>query len=247
MVWGATPLGTLPVEGGVANAQAAPRVEAHAFVGVHKLLQAHPSGVAAVRGGSSFSVFTASASAVDAVTVLMSVSPTLAEPVTFAVAGAGNPVVVGYVTQLDGSFLITVVGLIPQEEYSITAISGYDVVVVEFTALQAQAGQGYKILEAITYAYGKQIQDLAGQPSAKLTRDLGLFDTVAVVSSTLGFPPAGWLRIGSLVVEYTAKTTQSFTLLEPVVRYPIIAIGARITLMTDNLTPDGAGFGTESY
>lgn len=246
MVWGGTPFGGLPPEGEVATAQARPLALGSASVGAYKVLATHPRGVSRVHGGG-LTLYVTSAEAIDALTVLMTVSPTLAEPVTFTVSGLGNPVVLGYVLQLDGSFLVTVLGLIPGEDYVILATSGYDAAPAPFTALTAQTGTGYKILEAITYAAGKQLQELAGQPACRLEADLDIYATIVHVTSTLGFPQRGWIRVGSLLLEYLSKTSQSFTLREAALRYPLIAQGARITLAVDMVTPDGAGFGTESF
>lgn len=246
MAWGSTPFGSLPSEGGVATVQAHPLAQGSASAGAYKVLAIHPRGVSRVQGGD-LRLYVTSAEAVDAITVLMTVSPTLAEPVTFTVSGPGNPVVLGYVLQLDGSFLVTVLGLIPGEDYVIMAASGYNEAPAPFTALIAQAGTGYKIIEAITYAAGKQMQELAGQPACRLKADLDIYATVVYVTSTLGFPQRGWLRVGSLLLEYLSKTSQSFTLREAALRYPLIAQGARVTLAVDMVTPDGAGFGTGNF
>jgi hypothetical protein len=224
MAWGAAPHGSLPTAGATEVANAHPAVGA----------AAHLEVVA----------FSASAVAVDAVTVTYTVTPSLTGTVTLTVTGPGDPVVLGYVVQLDGSYLVTVLGMIPLQSYIIEATSGPYTVPAGYTALPGDTRAGYRILEALTYAAGKQVQDLSGVPACQMVTDFDVFDTVMYVTSTLGFPPAGYLRVSGLLLEYTSKTSQSFTFPAPVLRYPLIPQGTPVFLASDWVTPDGAGFGT---
>lgn len=175
------------------------------------------------------------------------VSPQLGSPVVFSVSGPGDPVVLGYTVQLDGSYLVTILGGIPLEAYTLTAGDGVSTVSAAFVWASEGEPNGYKILEALTYAFGKQVQEIAGAPCTRIINNLEPFDTIVQVTSTLGFPRIGWIRIGAMLVEYVSKTSQSFTLRTPLLRYPVITAGTRVLLAVELITPDGAGVGTEGY
>lgn len=243
MTWGSQPYGSLPTSGATEVVETHPRVVPTTTVGTYRVLALHPCAVPSMH--LSLLSFIATAAPVDAVVVLYTISPALAGTVVFTVTGPGDPVVLGYTVQLDGSYLVTVIGLIPLQEYVIAASNGLYAVPAEFTALAGVVPSGYKLLEALTYAAGKQLQDLSGMPACKLLTNLDVFDDTLYVSSTLGFPPRGWIRLGGLLLEYTSKTSQSFTLRAAVLRYPLIPQGSLVFLATDMVTPDGAGFGTE--
>lgn len=242
MVWGSAPYGSLPPSGATKVAEAHPSAQVTTHAGAHRLLELH--GRLAVIGHLEVTAFTAAASPVDAVTVLYTVTPGLGGTIVFTVIGPGDPVVIGYTVQLDGSYLVTVLGMIPGQPYTITASNGVYDVPAGFVALPGEVGAGYRILEALTYAAGKQVQDLSGSPACKLVTNFDVFDTVMWVTSTLGFPDAGFIRIAGLLLEYTSKTSQSFTLAAPALRYPLIPQGSMVFLASDWVTPDGAGFGT---
>lgn len=242
MVWGSAPYGSLPTSGATEVAEAHPSAQVTTHIGAYRLLELH--GRIAVTGHLEIAAFTASASAVDAVTVLYTVDPGLTGVVTFTVEGPGDPEVLGYTVQLDGSYLVTVLGMVPSQPYTITASNGAYGVPADFVALPGEAGAGYRILEALTYAAGKQLQELSGAPACRLVTNFDVFDTVMWVTSTLGFPDAGFIRIAGLLLEYTSKTSQSFTLAAPALRYPVIPQGSMVFLASDWVTPDGAGFGT---
>lgn len=245
MTWGSLAFGSLPAEGTTETVEAHPRVTPTTTIGLQRTLALHAEVVPFSH--LTLMSFIATASAVDGVTVLYTVDPALVGTVTFTVSGPGDPTVLGYTVQMDGSYLVMVLGLIPLQAYTIAASNGLYAVPAEFDALAGTTPSGYKILEALTYAAGKQLQALSGQPGCVLRANLDVFDTTLYVSSTLGFPEAGWIRLGGLLLEYVSKTSQSFTLRTAALRYPLIPQGAIIFLATDMVTPDGAGFGTESH
>lgn len=173
-------------------------------------------------------------------------TPVLTDAVSFELTGAGNPIVLNWVRLNDQSLLLLVLGAVPYTsvQVAITDTSGTATATYEVPA-DAVPG-GAKILEAITYAFGKQLQGLNGVPACTLRKDLGVFDEVLYVDSTLGFPSRGWVRLSELVLEYTSRTSQSLTLRAPALRYPMIRRGTMAYFEAPMLTPDGAGFGTES-
>jgi hypothetical protein len=241
MVWGAAPYGSLPTAGATEVANAHPAVGAAAHFAAYHLFGVHPQVTPTTHLGVV--AFSASAVAVDAVTVTYTVTPSLTGTVIVTVTGPGDPVVLGYVVQLDGSYLVTVLGMIPLQPYTIEASNGFYTVPADYTALPGDVQTGYRILEAVTYACGKQVQDLSGVPACQMVTNFDVFDTVMYVTSTLGFPPAGYLRVSGLLLEYMSKTSQSFTFPAPVLRYPLIPQGTTVFLASDWVTPDGAGFG----
>ena len=172
--------------------------------------------------------------------------PVLSDAVTFSMAGPGNPIVFNWVRLADQSLLLLVLGAVPLTGVSLTIEDGANSDVLQYEVPADSVPSGKKILEAITYAFGKQVQHTAGVPSCTLRADLGTFDTVMYVDSTLGFPARGWLRLGELVLEYTSRTAQSFTLKAPALVYPKARRGNAVYSEVALITPDGAGFGTEA-
>ena len=185
----------------------------------------------------------------DSLNFVAQVFPQVTGSVTFTLTGPGDPIVLGYTVQLDGSFLVTVLGGIPLQSYTVSVyVPSVGVTLTAFIVWQAEAEPlGYKILEALTYAFGKQVQELGGVPCTHIINDLDIYDTIVQVKSTLGFPRIGWIRIGAMLVEYISKTSESFTLRTPALRYPIVQAGTRVLLAVEKITPDGANTGTESY
>lgn len=172
--------------------------------------------------------------------------PVLSDSATFAVAGSGNPIVLNWVRLADESVLLLVLGAIPRTSVAVTVTDDTLESIEAYTVPADEVPYGMKVLEALTHAFGKQVQYTSGIPACVLKADLGLFDTQLYVSSTLGFPSTGWLRIGEMVLQYTARTSQSFTLLEPALIYPAVRKGTVVYSEVSLITPDGAGFGTES-
>ena len=172
--------------------------------------------------------------------------PVLSDSATFAVAGSGNPIVLNWVRLADESVLLLVLGAIPRTSVAVTVTDDTLESIEAYTVPADEVPYGMKVLEALTHAFGKQVQYTSGIPACVLKADLGLFDTQLYVSSTLGFPSTGLLRIGEMVLQYTARTSQSFTLLEPALIYPAVRKGTVVYSEVSLITPDGAGFGTES-
>jgi hypothetical protein len=68
------------------------------------------------------------------------------------------------------------------------------------------------VLEALTSAFGRQIQRLMGTPATRLTADLTKDSVAAGVETTLAFPATdGAFWTEGRRFEYTAKTDVSFT------------------------------------
>lgn len=68
----------------------------------------------------------------------------------------------------------------------------------------------FNAIGAYTYATGVEVQVLAGVPVTTLVRDFAAGDTWIEVRSTLGFPPAGHIRVGPWAVYYASKTPTRF-------------------------------------
>jgi hypothetical protein len=172
--------------------------------------------------------------------------PVLSDTPTFTMSGLGNPIVFNWVRLADQSLLLLVLGATPKTLTAITISDGAYEETIAYEVPADPLSPGKKVLEAITYAFGKQVQFTAGVPASLLRADVGPFDTVLYVDSTLGFPPRGWLRLGELVLEYTSRTAQSFTLRQASLVYPKVRKGTAVYSEVTLITPDGAGFGTES-
>lgn len=173
-------------------------------------------------------------------------APVLSDAATFSMTGDGNPIVFNRVRLADQSVLLLVLGAIPRTLASLTVTDGDNTATLSYEVPADTLSPGKKVLEAITYAFGKQAQYQTGVPSCVTRADLGTFDTVLYVESTLGFPAYGWLRIGELSLEYTSRTAQSFTLRAPALVHPKVRKGTAVYSEVHLITPDGAGFGTES-
>lgn len=172
--------------------------------------------------------------------------PVLSDSATFELVGPGNPLVFNRVRLADQSLLLLVLGAIPKTEVSLSVNDGLNEDTVSYEVPADTLSPGKKVLEAITYAFGKQAQYTNGVPSCALRADLGPFDTVLYVDSTLGFPAQGWVRIGELVLKYNSRTAQSFTLEQASLVYPKVRKGTAVHSEVTLITPDGAGFGTEA-
>jgi hypothetical protein len=166
--------------------------------------------------------------------------------VEFSLLGPGNPVVFSWVRLADNSLLLLVLGAIPRTTLSLTIVVGANTDSATYEVPADTEPRGMKLLEAITYAFGKQLQYAMGVPACVLRADLGLFDTTMYVDSTIGFPDRGWLRVGELVLEYTSRTAQSFALRAASLVYPKISKGTSVYSEVSLITPEGAGFGTEN-
>lgn len=98
-------------------------------------------------------------------------------------------------------------------------------------AIGAQDFTPEPLLPSLLSGVGKQLAYVVGNPQTVLTTALTPGDTVAYVESTLGFPDTnGVVYIGGTRLDYTAKTSYSFT----GVVWPFVTIpGSPTTYRTD--------------
>jgi hypothetical protein len=75
------------------------------------------------------------------------------------------------------------------------------------------------LFEALTNAFGRQFERIAGVPTTRLTANITRTSTTAAVETTLAFPDGttrdGAFFAGGIRFEYTGKTNTSFTGLDP--------------------------------
>jgi hypothetical protein len=173
-------------------------------------------------------------------------TPALSDEAVISLQASGAPLVFNRVRLFDESLLLLVLGAIPYSTVLVTVADGAETATDSYVVPADPYRQGSKILEALTYAFGKQVQFTAGVPSCVLRADLGPFDVVVYVDSTIGFPARGWVRLGDRSLEYVSRTSQSFTLAAPSMVYPYANRGTALFSAVHLITPDGAGFGTES-
>jgi hypothetical protein len=93
------------------------------------------------------------------------------------------------------------------------------------TVAQAMPKQ-FGLLEALTYAVGKELQYIGGVPATRSTEDLLPGDTILRVKSTLGFADSGSVRVEGFLIPYTEKADTAFLLREPI--YLILAAGSLV-------------------
>jgi hypothetical protein len=173
-------------------------------------------------------------------------SPVLSDEASISLVSEGAPIVFNRVRLADDSLLLLILGAVPYVDVLVTVTDGSETAEETYAVPADPYRTGSKLLEAITYAFGKQVQFTAGVPSCMLRADLNSFDTVVYVDSTIGFPAYGWLRLGEFSIPYTSRTSQSFQLDEATLIYPYAARGSVVYSEVHLITPDGAGFGTES-
>jgi len=90
------------------------------------------------------------------------------------------------------------------------------------TALKNPAGdviaalrpRAFGILEALTYAAGKELQAVRGRPTTRITENFAIGDSFLRVKSTLGFPPSGSISVDGVKVSYSEKADTAFLLKE---------------------------------
>jgi hypothetical protein len=173
-------------------------------------------------------------------------SPVLSDAASISLVGAGAPIVFNRVRLVDDSLLLLVLGAVPLSDVLVSVTDGAETAEETYSVPADPYRKGAKLLEALTYAFGKQVQFAAGVPSCVLRADLGPFDTTVYVDSTIGFPAYGWVRIGERLLEYVSRTSQSFQLSAQSLVYPYVTKGTGVFSAVHLITPDGAGFGTES-
>jgi hypothetical protein len=84
----------------------------------------------------------------------------------------------------------------------------------------------FGILEALTYAVGKELQYIGGVPATRSTEDLLPSGKILRVKSTLGFADSGSVRVEGFLLPYTEKTDTAFLLRDP--GYLILPTGSLV-------------------
>lgn len=84
-------------------------------------------------------------------------------------------------------------------------------------------------LEMLTKCLGDSLQRLYGVPTTALTSSLSWGDTEIEVESTIGFPDAGALFVGTAYYTYTGKTEASFTGVAAALYHEPLSIRAEVS------------------
>lgn len=66
-------------------------------------------------------------------------------------------------------------------------------------------------LEALTCAFGRQLQYVNGYPTTRITSNFAPTATTLNVETTLGFPATGQIWVNDLLCTYTGITDNTFT------------------------------------
>jgi hypothetical protein len=72
----------------------------------------------------------------------------------------------------------------------------------------------FGLLEALTFAAGKELQAIGGRPTTRVTEDSSAGSRFLRVRSTLGFPQSGTISIDGVKVSYVDKVDTAFELAE---------------------------------
>lgn len=70
----------------------------------------------------------------------------------------------------------------------------------------------FGLLEALTFAAGKELQAVGGRPTTRVTENFQIGGEYLRVRSTLGFPSSGSLSIDGVKVQYVEKADTAFKL-----------------------------------
>lgn len=155
----------------------------------------------------------------------------------------------------DTTWTLFVSGLLPGYTYSIEC---YVVGVLEDTiALVVGTGAPFidysafplpwpaKVLEALTFAFGKESQHMAGVPATHLLSNYTALDPYLYVKSTLGFPDAGSVRINGRTFQYTSRTPTAFNGVTGEFIYWNIPRGSRVVSVTRDIVPNTDAVGSD--
>jgi hypothetical protein len=66
------------------------------------------------------------------------------------------------------------------------------------------------VLEALTFAVGKELQNTWGRPATRTTANYSPGDEVLQVGSTLGFSSSGYISVDGVLIQYTEKADTAF-------------------------------------
>jgi hypothetical protein len=83
------------------------------------------------------------------------------------------------------------------------------------------------ILEALTFAVGRELQTTWGRPTTRVAFDYKPGDDVLRVNSTLGFPNSGSISVDGILIQYTEKADTAFLVGD--YRYVSFSIGDIVT------------------
>lgn len=95
-----------------------------------------------------------------------------------------------------------------------------------------------KILETITFLFGKESQDLGGVPVTHLLANYTAGDPYFYVKSTLGFPDSGTVRVNNRKFTYTSRTPQTFDGIGGDWTLYNLPKGAYVVSVTSDILPD---------
>lgn len=94
-----------------------------------------------------------------------------------------------------------------------------------------------KLLESVTYMFGKELQYLGGVPVTHMTENYTAFGTVITVKSTLGFQPSGYFYAAGRRFSYTSKTQTAFLGVDGDNTYDNMPKGTRVTFDSKSVLP----------
>lgn len=93
------------------------------------------------------------------------------------------------------------------------------------------------VLEALTHALGKEVQEVGGRSCTHVTANFLPSDTTLKVHTTLGFPDAGVIWLQGKEFAYTSRTDKTFVGIDAW-RPLAIARGAPVVSATRRIRPD---------
>lgn len=94
-----------------------------------------------------------------------------------------------------------------------------------------------KLLESVTYMFGKELQYLGGVPVTHLTENYTALGTYMMVKSTLGFQQSGYVYVAGRKFYYGSKTQTALLELEGDDLYDNIPKGTKVTFDSKSVEP----------
>ncbi len=141
----------------------------------------------------------------------------------------GRSFVLSYSRTAPGTYLLALTPLTPNGVYRLVCEQvevsglvrfGIDVDILAPPDLENPEGEiialvrprAFGLLEALTFAAGKELQAVGGRPTTRVSEDFPIGGQYLRVKSTLGFPASGSISIDGVKVEYTEKADTAFKL-----------------------------------
>lgn len=166
----------------------------------------------------------------------------------------GVPVTVNsFLDEGSGLYYLLITGMMPGYAYYVVPDlgDGFKLTAIDFDIPAEAPFLDYsafplpypaKLLEALTFAMGKEAQHTNGTSCTHLLGNYSANETSFYVKSTLDFPPYGTIRVLNRRFTYTSKTANSFDGLSGDFTAFNLPKGAKVFLVTREILPRQTGY-----